>query len=276
MQSFRNTLIRCSHSEAVLAFCGMRRSTRRKPWNVAVKTPFWLGDATIPISVTQSQFTIKSRCKVQCRRAAPTNREVLEPQYIETLNNRFETNLRLSSLINKGALAENLKTGNGRIYNDATVEQILKFHFAENRQNVGIYGVTGAGKSYFLSACCVEACRRNYRCKFVDYSDLLDELIVLNRQEDLNKYRKRIRYYARIQLLFIDDFAISRYSEEGIKILYHLIKLRDDLGTSTLFSCQYSPDEWGNQLSDEKECYGKLDGIRRRLTTGFTVLIEKA
>ena len=185
-------------------------------------------------------------------------REVLEPQYIETLNNRFETNLRLSSLINKGALAENLKTGNGRIYNDATVDQILKFHFAENRQN------------------CVEACRRNYRCKFVDYSDLLDELIVLNRQEDLNKYRKRIRYYARIQLLFIDDFAISRYSEEGIKILYHLIKLRDDLGTSTLFSCQYSPDEWGNQLSDEKECYGKLDGIRRRLTTGFTVLIEKA
>ena len=77
-------------------------------------------------------------------------------------------------------------------------------------------------------------------------------------------------------LLFIDDFAISRYSEEGIKILYHLLKLRDDLGTSTLFSCQYSPDEWGKQLSDENECYGKLDGIRRRLTTGFTVLIEKA
>lgn len=203
-------------------------------------------------------------------------REVLEPQYTETLNRRFETNLRLSSLINKGALVENLKTGNGRVYNDATVQQVLEFHFAENRQNVGIYGVTGAGKSYFLSTCCVEACRRNYRCKFVDYSDLLDELIVLNRQKDLNRYRKRIKYYARIQLLFIDDFAISRYSEEGIKILYHLMKLRDHLGTSTLFSCQYSPDEWGKQLSDENECYGKLDGIRRRLTTGFTVLIEKA
>ena len=203
-------------------------------------------------------------------------REVLEPQYTETLNRRFETNLSLSSLINKGALTENLKTGNGRVYNDATVQQVLEFHFAENRQNVGIYGVTGAGKSYFISACCVEACRRNYRCKFVDYSDLLDELIVLNRQKDLNRYRKRIKYYARIQLLVIDDFAISRYSEEGIKILYHLLKLRDDLGTSTLFSCQYSPDEWGKQLSDENECYGKLDGIRRRLTTGFTVLIEKA
>ena len=203
-------------------------------------------------------------------------REVLEPQYTETLNRRFETNLRLSSLINKGALVENLKTGNGRVYNDATVQQVLEFHFAENRQNVGIYGVTGAGKSYFLSVCCVEECRRNYRCKFVDYSDLLDELIVLNRQKDLNRYRKRVKYYARIQLLFIDDFAISRYSEEGIKILYHLMKLRYHLGTSTLFSCQYSPDEWGKQLSDENECDRKLDGIRRRLTTGFTVLIEKA
>ena len=201
-------------------------------------------------------------------------RVVLEPQYTATLNNRFETNLRLSSLINKGALTENLKTGNGRIYNDATVRQILEFHFAENRQNVGIYGVTGAGKSYFLSACCVEACRRNYRCKYVDYCDLLDELLVLNRQNDLTKYRKRIRYYAKIQLLFIDDFSISRYSEDGIKILYHLLKLRDDLGTSTLFSSQHSPDEWGAKLSDEPECYGKLDGIRRRLTTGFTVLIE--
>lgn len=202
-------------------------------------------------------------------------RELLAPQYEETLNNRFLTNLRLSSLINKSAQIENLKTGNGRTYNDETVQQVLTFDFAEDRLNVGVYGVTGAGKSYFLSACCVEACHRNFRCKFVDYSDLLDELIMLSR-EDLQHYRKRVRYYSKIQLLFIDDFAISRYSEEGMKVLYHLLKMRDDLGTSTLFSCQYSPDEWGKYLCDEPECYGKLDGIRRRLTTGYTILIEKS
>lgn len=170
-------------------------------------------------------------------------REVLKEQYLDKVTTKFETNLRLSSLINKGALMENLKTGNGRIYNDAVVDQIRNFTFAEDRLNVGIYGITGAGKSYFLSACCVEACRRNYRCKYIDYSDLLDELIILNRQGDLSRYRKRIKYYAKIQLLFIDDFAISRYSEEGMKILYHLIKMRADLRTSTLFTSQYSPDE---------------------------------
>ena len=200
--------------------------------------------------------------------------EILQQQYLDTLNKRFEVNLRLSSLINKSALADNLKTGNGRNYNDSTVDQVLTFSFVENRQNVGVYGITDAGKSYFLAACCIEACRQNFRCKFVDYSDLLDELTILQR-EDLTRYRKRIKYYSRIQLLFIDDFAINRYPEETVNILYHLIKMRTDHGTSTMFSCQYSPDEWGKHISDDSSCYGKLDGIRRRLTNGYTVLIRK-
>lgn len=163
----------------------------------------------------------------------------MTPQYHDRVNWCYETNLRLSKLINKGASIEQLKSGNSRLYNDATVHQILSFRFAADRKNVGVYGVTAAGKSYFLSVCCNEACRLNYRCKFIDYCELLDELIALNNKPDLSHYQKRLKYYARIQLLFIDDFARSRYSEEGIKILYHLIKKRYDCGTSTLFSCQY-------------------------------------
>ena len=200
---------------------------------------------------------------------------VLEPQYTESMNNRYETNLRLSSLIDKSAAADNLKTGSGRRYNDEIVQQLRTFRFVEDRLNVGVYGITGAGKSYFMSAFCNEACHLNYRCKYIDYCDLMDELLSLSRQEDLTRYTKRLKYYARIQLLFIDDFAISRYPEDGIKVLYHLLKTRSDRGTSTMFTTQYEPSEWGKHLSDEPECYGKLDGIRRRLTTGYTVMIEK-
>lgn len=77
-------------------------------------------------------------------------REILQTQYIETKNNRFQRNLRLSSLINRGAEVGKLKTGNGRIYNDNTVQQVLTFQFVESRQNVGVYGVTDVGKTYFL------------------------------------------------------------------------------------------------------------------------------
>ena len=89
-------------------------------------------------------------------------REVLEPQYLETMNNRYKTNLRLSRLIDKGALTENLATSSKRRYNDVVVQQLLSFRFAEERLNVGVYGITEAGKSYFLSAFCNEACHRNY------------------------------------------------------------------------------------------------------------------
>ena len=114
-------------------------------------------------------------------------REILEPQYIETMNNRYRTNLRLSKLIDKSALTENLVTGSKRRYNDAVVQQLLSFRFVEERLNVGVYGVTEAGKSYFMSAFCNEACRWNYRCMYVDYCDLLDELLVLSRRDDLDK-----------------------------------------------------------------------------------------
>ena len=101
-------------------------------------------------------------------------REVIEPQHIETMNTRYQTNLRLSKLLNKNALAENLVTSDKRRYNEDVVRQLLSFRFADERLNVGVYGVTEAGKSYFMSAFCREACRKNYRCMYVDYCDLLD------------------------------------------------------------------------------------------------------
>ena len=168
-------------------------------------------------------------------------REVITPQYVEAMNKQYETNLKFSRLMEKSARIENLKTGNGRKYNDETVQQILTFNFITNGLNVGVYGKTGAGKSYFTSALCNEACRLNYRCQF------------------------RV----------IDDFCISRYSEDGIKILYHLLKSRADLHYPTVFNTQYEPSEWSQWLSDDPGCFGKLDGIRRRLTTGFTVEIIK-
>lgn len=234
-----------------------------------------LDDLELTVSAIRLQELLESS-EISNYSAQQLLREVITPQHIETMNKRYETNLRFSKLINKSARIEKLKTGNGRVYNDEVVQQVLTFKFISDGLNVGIYGKTGAGKSYLMSAVCDEACRQNYRCKFLDYSDLLDELLVLSLSGNLEKYTKKLKYYSKIRLLLIDDFAISRYSEDGIKILYHLIKTRADLGYPTIFTCQYAPNEWGKQLSDDPDCYGKLDGIRRRLTTGYTIYIEKS
>lgn len=203
-------------------------------------------------------------------------REIIEPQVLDTKNNRFLLHLRLSSLVERSADIANLKTGNGRIYNDNVVRQLLTFEFVENKKNVNVFGVTDAGKSYFLSAFCMEACRREIRCKFIDYAEFMDDMQNLYR-DNYTSYKRKLKYYSKVQLLMIDDFAINKYSEDAINILYHLIKSRTDNGVSTMISCQYSPEEWGKHLSFDEDCYGKLDEIRRRLINdGYYVLIEKS
>ena len=64
----------------------------------------------------------------------------------------------------------------------------------------------------------------------------MDELIALSRFTDLSKYNKKIKRLSKHQILFIDDFAISKYPEEGMKILYQLIKQREENGKSTIFT----------------------------------------
>ena len=57
-------------------------------------------------------------------------REVIEPQYIESMNRRYITNLRLSRLINKNAQMEELVTSSARRYNEDVVQQLRSFRFA--------------------------------------------------------------------------------------------------------------------------------------------------
>ena len=103
---------------------------------------------------------------------------------------------------------------------------------------------------------------------------MIDELRRLN-NNNVEKYTKRLKYYSRLRILFIDDFCISRYPEEGVNILYHLLKSRDDLHYPTVFNSQYAPSDWSTQLGSDPNCYGKVDGIRRRLTNGYTIEIVK-
>lgn len=75
-------------------------------------------------------------------------------------------------------------------------------------------------------------------------------------------------------MLFIDDFAISTTSEEEIKILFYLIKKCGNLGSSSCSAVSIFLIN-GKVAKLRGRCYGILVGIRRRLTTGYMVLIEQ-
>ena len=202
-------------------------------------------------------------------------RELITEEYVAQKNYRTEKSLRLGKLKGCNAQMENLRTGNGRIYNDNIISQLATLEFIQDRRNLCILGESGAGKTYAAKAFGVAACNADYRVHFADFTMLLDDLCILKRR-DLAKYQKKVRYFARIQVLILDDFLITHIEEERAIILFTLLKQRDELGTSTIVSSQYNPETWSRYLGVSDD-YAMPDGIRRRLIDqGFVLLVEKA
>ena len=92
---------------------------------------------------------------------------------------------------------------------------------------------------------------------------------------EANTRRIEIEYSQQVGNFVIPNCTtVSELMKEYVS-LYHLLKTRDNLKHPTVFTSQYAPSEWGKKLSDSPDCFGNLDGIRRRLTTGYTVEIVK-
>ena len=203
-------------------------------------------------------------------------RELVDQYYLDYRNRQFQGNLRLSRLRQQVALMDNLNTGNGRVYQDVLVDQLSTLEFIEDGANITVAGESYSGKTYFLRAFCIEACKANYRTLFVDYTDLMDDLIV-RKQKSMRSYRQRLRFYANVQFLLIDDFLISKYDDQALDGLYNLIKERRVLAKATMVSTQFGPDEWANVISADFTTYAKADGIRTRIIEdGFIVEIQRA
>jgi len=201
-------------------------------------------------------------------------REIVSDEFEHRHNKDVERSLTLAKLKGSDAQVENLKTGNGRLYHDHSITQLSTLEFINDRQNVAIFGESGVGKTYCSKAFGVEACRNGYRTLFTDFTDLIDNLCVIKR-EDLKKFQKKLIFYSRIQVLILDDFLINHLDEERSVIVFSLIKKRDELGTTTIITSQYDPSSWNDFMQDNRS-YAMADSIRRRLLNkGFTILIEK-
>jgi DNA replication protein DnaC len=202
-------------------------------------------------------------------------RDILSDEYIVQLNTSIDRNLKLAKLTGSDAQIENLKTGNGRMYQDSTIKQLASLEFISDRKNIAIFGESDAGKTYASKAFGIQACKNGYRTLFTDFTNLIDYLFML-KDADMNKYKKKLNYYSRIQVLILDDFLITHLGNDRSLILFSLIKNRDELGTSTIITSQYDPRTWISFLESDGN-FAMGDSIRRRLlNNGYSLLIEKA
>jgi DNA replication protein DnaC len=124
-------------------------------------------------------------------------------------------------------------------------------------QNLLITGATGCGKTWLACALAHQAARSGFSVLYTRAARLFDELQVAHGD---GSYARRMTQLAKLDLLLIDDFAISPMGSAERNDLLEL--LDDRVGSrSTLITSQLPVKSWHTYLDDPTLADAILDRI---------------
>jgi DNA replication protein DnaC len=128
----------------------------------------------------------------------------------------------------------------------AQLASLASCDWMRQSQNLLIHGATGSGKTYLACALANQACRAGLSAWYVRAPRLFEELNLCHAD---GTFRKRLATIARIQLLVVDDFAISPI---GARERNDLLELLDDrVGSrASIITSQLPIEHWHEYLHD--------------------------
>ena len=126
-----------------------------------------------------------------------------------------------------------------------------------NGQNLVIHGATGCGKTFLGCALAHQACRQGLSALYLRAPRLFEELSLCHAD---GSFRKRLAAIAKVDLVVIDDFAISPL---GPRERNDLLELLDDRvgGRSTLITGQLPLELWHDYIGDPTLADAILDRL---------------
>jgi len=100
--------------------------------------------------------------------------------------------------------------------------------YIKERRNVIFLGKSGVGKSHLATALGIEACKTNYRTRFISCYGLVNELIEAREIRDLSRLIQR---YSRYDLLILDELGYIPFSKAGSELLFQVLAERYEKGS---------------------------------------------
>ncbi len=171
-------------------------------------------------------------------------------------NRRLARLLQLAQLKVRASLEE-LDLRSRRGLDRAQIASLGSCDWIRSAQNLLIHGATGCGKTYLACALANQACRQGLSALYVRAPRLFEELKLCHAD---GSFHKRLAAIAKVNLLVIDDFAISPI---GPRERTDLLELLDDrVGTrATLITSQLPIENWHDYIGDPTLADAILDRL---------------
>jgi DNA replication protein DnaC len=165
--------------------------------------------------------------------------------------------LKAAKLKVSSACIEDINWRSSRALDQSLVATLAGGDWIRNAQNLLVTGATGCGKTWLACALAHQAARSGFSVLYVRAGRLFDELHVAHGD---GSFARRLVQLAKLDLLVIDDFAISPM---GAPERNDLLEVLDDrVGTrSTLITSQLPVKAWHTYLDDPTLADAILDRV---------------
>lgn len=171
---------------------------------------------------------------------------LVEAEALARDNTRLTKNLRDAKLRITDACIEGIDFARERQLEKAVVRQLATCRWVSEHQTVIATGATGTGKSYLACALAHQACRKGFRALYRRVPRLFDELRLARAD---GTYQRLLTRFAKLDVLVLDDFAISPLTEESRRDLLEILEDRYGL-RATVITSQLKHDRWHDYLGD--------------------------
>ena len=170
-------------------------------------------------------------------------------------------NKRLSCLLKKAKLkqaaVESLDFSLARGIDKSLIMTLATGQWIARKHNLLITGPTGVGKSFLACALAHKACLLGFSARYCRLPRILEELRLAKAD---GRYPKVMIAYAKINLLILDDWGLTPFSDASRRDLLELIEDRYQV-SSTIVASQLPIEQWHESIGDPTLADAILDRL---------------